>query len=104
MMHPLPRGKSRAGYIIGLGPIGIPYRRRNDPLSHGGILNVLHPLSCKINYGLHLPGPAARGPRYRWQFLYDHFSTTGNVPSEKQVMLDMMYVKEQAERGRFRIN
>eukprot|EP00971_Amphidinium_carterae_P351628 6492198-Amphidinium_carterae.1 len=35
--------------------------------------------------------------------LFDHLSTTGNVPSEKQVLLDLLYVKEQVEQGRLRI-
>eukprot|EP00971_Amphidinium_carterae_P346466 6487924-Amphidinium_carterae.1 len=35
--------------------------------------------------------------------LYDHLSTTGSVPSEKQVLLDLLYVKEQVEQGRLRI-
>eukprot|EP00971_Amphidinium_carterae_P352216 6492490-Amphidinium_carterae.1 len=27
--------------------------------------------------------------------LYDHLSTTGNIPSEKQILLDLLYVKQQ---------
>eukprot|EP00971_Amphidinium_carterae_P228953 4542034-Amphidinium_carterae.2 len=35
--------------------------------------------------------------------LFDHLSTTGNIPSEKQVLLDLLYVKKQVEQGRLRI-